>query len=235
MEGDSLSLFRFLFSFYPFLLFHACRVSAISLSTIIIPVSISLARSKIERFSIVYLSESFSSYVTNLWEPSPNTNNISSKIVRPRFPRSKPRAIDPIDNDSNGDNNNGVELCEIEYYDYYQPLCADVYTRIDPTHLTELDIRAPVRKLCGARFPDEPVVGNAGWVSVSTLRSSFALVSWAPGCPSSCPHQPGQRPAGPLPLIPASCWPPWGSHGLRDVVVDNPAPHHFRPFYCAAR
>ena len=90
-----------------------------------------------------------------------------------------------------------------------------MYTRIDPTHLTELDIRAPVRKLCGARFPDEPVVGNAGWVSVSTLCSSFALVSWAPGCPSSCPHQPGQRPARPLLLIPASCWPPWGSHGLR--------------------
>lgn len=57
---------------------------------------------------------------------------------------------------------------------------------IDLTHLTELDIRV-VRKLCGARFPDESVVGNAGWVSVGTLALFLRSVLGQQGAPLPAP------------------------------------------------
>lgn len=96
------------------------------------------------------------------------------------------------------------------------------YVRVDSLDWT----RTERRPEAGARFPDEPVVGNTGWVLVG--YSCVVSATWpGPEYPSSCPHPAANgRRADRRRWLLLAAGPSWGSRGLQRWwwMISSPLP-----------
>ena len=154
-----------------------------------------------------------------------------SKLVRSRIPESKPRAIDPINNNNNGDN-------KMELYNSNITIIIDRFARMCTPELIRLTWPNSISEHQSGSSVAHVFRTSRWW----EMRDGFR---WVP-CVLPSPWSPGHQGAPlPAPTNPANgrpgrcCWfqlaaGPRGALTASDVVVDDSVPHYFRPFYCAA-